>query len=309
MARNISLAWVAQSCCFLGVIQFGIICLVTIISVNERGSVYILCEHLCLIAGGGAIFSPRPNGRLCLRTNNWSEQIIHNEVFYLKIFSTFLMNCLKIDSTWFQWSCVKLFWTFFSFPVPQVVLRSLWHVWAWGGLGLEAGGVQREWQAEKEVFYSDEHSQTTKTKTQLQLFFGTCNSHHVQPNSCRETWWEQPPMEAARSWSLPLLPKSCLGLFSSQLHGEQNLCRPWSLHTGEMAYCDFLRWWTHTQAESLSSCPALAKCTYWKGKEKKMIEFPCDFFPPDFSADFLFLEGTELMVNEKLQMPSPKCVQ
>lgn len=42
MARNSSLAWVVQSSCFLGVIQLGIICLVTIILVNERGSIYIM---------------------------------------------------------------------------------------------------------------------------------------------------------------------------------------------------------------------------------------------------------------------------
>lgn len=42
MARNSSVAWVVQSSCSLGVIHFGMICLVTIILVNERGSVYIM---------------------------------------------------------------------------------------------------------------------------------------------------------------------------------------------------------------------------------------------------------------------------
>lgn len=42
MAQKGSIAWVVQSSCFLGVIQFGIICLVTVILVNEKDSIYIM---------------------------------------------------------------------------------------------------------------------------------------------------------------------------------------------------------------------------------------------------------------------------
>lgn len=113
-------------------------------------------------------------------------------------------------------------------------------------------------------------------------FFCTHHCCCVWPKSCRKTWWEHPPMEAAWSWTLLLLPKSCLGLFSAHKYMGSKSCPCFvgpgysTLEAEEMAYY-FLRWWAYIGIVILLLF-CLGRRNLLKIEGKKIMEVSCRVF-------------------------------
>lgn len=55
-----------------------------------NGTVCILYSHFFLIASSGDDFLPEARWRLCLKANNWSQQIIHNKAFIWGLLSPWI---------------------------------------------------------------------------------------------------------------------------------------------------------------------------------------------------------------------------